>query len=98
MLDVFERIVEQELNFGDVLQLVAEPLAQGAADEPVLVFEPLHHLAALLKGEDADVDFGVAEIGGYAYGGDRYERRTIGAPSFWKISATSFWICLAIFC
>ena len=74
MLDVFERIVEQELNFGDVLQLVAEPLAQGAADEPVLVFEPLHHLAALLKGEDADVDFGVAEIGGYAYGGDRYER------------------------
>ena len=46
MLDVFERIVEQELDFGDVLQLVTEPLAQGAADEPVLVFEPLHHLAA----------------------------------------------------
>ena len=32
MFEVFERIVEQELNFGDVLQLVAEPLAQGAAD------------------------------------------------------------------
>ena len=51
MLDVFERIVEEKLDFGDVLQLVADALAQSPADEPVLLFEGLHHPGAALEAE-----------------------------------------------
>lgn len=74
ILDVFQGIVEEELDFGNVFQLVAQPLAQGPADEPVLMFETLHHFVALLEGEDADVNLGVAEIGRNTHGRDRDER------------------------
>ena len=70
LLDVLERIVEEELDFGHALQLVADTLAQGAAHEPVVMLQLLHELLAALEGKDADVDLGIAEVGRDAHGGD----------------------------
>ena len=36
ILDVFQGIVEEELDFGNVFQLVAQPLAQGPANSSLL--------------------------------------------------------------
>ena len=74
MLDVFERIVEEELQLGHILDLVADPLPEGPADKPVLMLDLLHRRGTPVKGEDADVDLGIAEIGRDTHGRDRDER------------------------
>jgi len=51
MLDVFERIVEEELQLGHILDLVADPLPEGPADKPVLMLDLLIVAALRSKGK-----------------------------------------------
>ena len=74
MVDILQRIVEKELDFGHVLDLIADALAQSVADELVVAVKLLHQCGAAPEGEDADVNLGVTEIGRHAHGRDRDER------------------------
>jgi hypothetical protein len=74
MVDILQRIVEKELDFGHVLDLIADALAQSVADELVVAVKLLHQCGAAPEGEDADVNLSVAEIGRHAHGRDRNER------------------------
>lgn len=59
LLDVLQRIVQEELDFGDRLELVPNPLTQCPAQEPVVLLQRGHDSGILFEGEDADVDLGV---------------------------------------
>ena len=59
LLDVLQRIVQEELDFGDRLELVPNPLTQCPAQEPIVLLQRGHDSGILFEGKDADVDLGV---------------------------------------
>jgi len=64
VFEVVEGVVDEELQFGDDAELVAYAVAQFEADAALVVVEVLDDLRGLLRGEDADVGPGDAEVGG----------------------------------
>ena len=59
---------------GDAFQLVAESVAKQAAQRAGMLSERSHDLFVPVEREDADIDFGIGEIGRNAHGRDRDER------------------------
>ena len=62
VVDILQRVVEEKLKLRNNLQLVADTLPQTAPQQPVLLLQRRHDRRTALKGENADVNFRIAEI------------------------------------
>ena len=84
MVDVVERIVDKEFQFGNDAQLIAQTTAQLVAQFAHIAVDILQYLGRALRREDAEIAAAHAEVGTDTYGADRYEYAVEGGRLFLK--------------
>ena len=73
MVDVVERIVDKEFQFGNDAQLIAQTTAQLVAQFAHIAVDIFQNFGRALGREDAEIAATHAEVGADTYGADRYE-------------------------
>ena len=63
VLNVIERVVDEEAQLGDDAQLVAHPCTQFVTDGLFVLLDILHQLLTSLTGEDAQVSGTHTQVG-----------------------------------
>ena len=82
VVNVVERIVDEEFQFGDDAQLIAQATAQLVAQFAHIAVDILQYLGRALRREDAEIAAAHAEVGTDTYGADRYEYAVEGGRLF----------------
>ena len=73
MVNVVERIVDEEFQFGDDAQLIAQATAQLVTQFAHIAVDVLKDFGRTLRWKDAEIAATHAEVGADTYGADRHE-------------------------
>ena len=73
MFDVIQRIIDEELEFGDDAELLADAGAEFVANLTLVGVDILHDFLCLLAGEDAEIDAAHAQVGADAADADAHQ-------------------------
>ena len=78
MFDVIEAVVDEELEFRNDAELLADSCAKLEANLLLIGVDVLHNLCCLLAGEDAEIDAALAQVGADATDADADQNATHG--------------------
>ena len=73
MFNVIQRIVDEELEFRNDAELLADSCAKLEANLLLIGVDVLHYLLCLLAGKDAEIDAANAQVGTDAANTDAYQ-------------------------
>ena len=78
MFDVIEAVVDEELEFWNDAELLADTGAKFVANLALVGVDVLHDFLCLLAGEDAEIDAALAQVGADATDADADQNATHG--------------------
>ena len=73
MFDIIQAIIDEELEFGDDAELLADASAEFVANLTLVGVDVLHDFLCLLAGEYAEIDAADAQVGADAASADAHQ-------------------------